>query len=71
MEKWWIDNRRGETKVLIEGLPQFNFFRNISHVDFFWMEPCFLKAEILANNKTIYLVSHKPRLNIVYKSRAS
>ena len=67
MEQWWIDNHRAETEVPIEGLPQFNFVHNISHMDYFWVEFCFLKEEILANNKTIYQVSHKPRLNILYK----
>jgi hypothetical protein len=70
MEQCWIDNRRGETEVLIERLPQFNFVHNISHLDFFWIESCFLKEEILANNKMTYQVSHKPRLNILYKRRA-
>jgi len=70
MEKRWIDNRRGEAKALIEALPQFNFVLNISHMTFFWIEPCFLKVEVLADNKTIYKISHKPRLNIVYKSWA-
>ena len=70
MEQLWIDNRRGETEVLIEGLPQFNFVHNISHFDFFLIESCFLKEEILANNKMIYQVSHKPRLNVLYRRRA-
>lgn len=70
MEQWWIDNRLEETEVLKEGLSKFNFVHNISNMDFFRIESCSLREEIFANTKTIYQVSHKPRLNILYKSWA-